>query len=199
MTFRLCLLAAVVFCEYTAFGQMPLISAHASNVGHSPLNEANAGVKPAVRVNGAILTEADVVREINTIFPFARQHDGVPKAMEGDIRKGAIEMIVFEELLYQEAKRMKVSIASNRLSRAEAEFRRELGSSAYEQFLRSECQNSNQALREKIRRSLLIEKMLQIEVEQKSVITAVDAKAYYDKNPDNLYYSAPEERSGCGQ
>jgi parvulin-like peptidyl-prolyl isomerase len=140
-------------------------------------------VKPAVRVNGAILTEADVVREINTIFPFARQHDGVPKAMEGDIRKGAIEMIVFEELLYQEAKKMKVSIASNQLTQAEAEFRRQLGSSAYEQFLRSECQNSNQVLREKIRRSLLIEKMLKTEVEQKSIATDADAKAYYDKNP----------------
>jgi peptidyl-prolyl cis-trans isomerase C len=38
-------------------------------------------------------------------------------------------------------------------------------------------------LREKIRRSLLIEKMLETEVEQKSVVTAMEAKAYYDKNP----------------
>jgi len=140
-------------------------------------------MKPAVRVNGAILTEADVVREMYTIFPYARQHDGVPKAMEADIRKGAIEMIIFEELLYQEARRLKVPIAREQLSKAEAAFREELGSGAYEEFLRTECKGSKQVLREKIRRSLLIEKRLKTEVEQKSVITPAAAKAYYDKNP----------------
>ncbi len=142
-----------------------------------------ATMKPAVRVNGAVLTEADVVREMYTIFPYAAQHDGFPKALEADIRKGAIEMIIFEELLYQEAKRMKISIASEQLSRAESAFRKQLGSGAYEQFLRTECQGSKQVLREKIRRSLLIEKMIETEVEQKSVITDMAAKAYYDKNP----------------
>jgi parvulin-like peptidyl-prolyl isomerase len=103
--------------------------------------------------------------------------------MEPDIRKGAIEMIIFEELLYEEANRLKVPIAPEQMIKAEAAFRKQLGSSAYEQFLRTECQGSKQALREKIRRSLLIEKMIKTEVEQKSVITAVGAKAYYDKNP----------------
>jgi parvulin-like peptidyl-prolyl isomerase len=140
-------------------------------------------MKPAVRINGAVLTEIDVVREMYTIFPYASQHKGFPKAMEADIRKGAIEMVIFEELLYQEARRLKVPIAPEQLSKAEAAFRKQLGSSAYEQFLRTECQGSKQVLREKIRRSLLIEKMLKTEVEQKSVITAVAAKAYYDKNP----------------
>jgi peptidyl-prolyl cis-trans isomerase C len=140
-------------------------------------------MKPAVRVNDAVLTEADVVRQMYKIFPYASQHGGFPKAMESDIRKGALEMIVFEELVYQETKRMKIPIAPERLSRAETEFRNQLGSSAYEQYLRTECQASKQVLREKIRRSLLIEKMLETEVEQKSVVSAMEAKAYYDKNP----------------
>jgi parvulin-like peptidyl-prolyl isomerase len=118
-----------------------------------------------------------------TIFPYASQHGGFPKAMEADIRKGAIEMIVFEELLYQEAKHMNIPIAPEQLSRAEAEFRKQLGSNAYEQFLRAECQGSKQALREKIRRSLLIDRMLRTEVEQKSVITEAETRSYYDKNP----------------
>jgi peptidyl-prolyl cis-trans isomerase C len=92
-------------------------------------------------------------------------------------------MIIFEELLYQEAKRMKIPIAPEQLSGAESAFRKQLGSSAYEQFLRTECQGSKQVLREKIRRSLLIEKMLETQVEQKSVVTDADARVYYDKNP----------------
>ncbi len=182
MEFRLYMMAAALFCGSMVFGQTPLLSSHASLVDNPPMSALTATIKPAVRVNGAVLTEADVVREMYTIFPYASQHGGFPKALEADIRKGAIEMIVFEELLYQEAKRMKIPIAPERLSRAEAEFREQLGSSDYERFLRTECQGSKQVLREKIRRSLLIEKMLKTEVEQKSVITTAAARAYYDKN-----------------
>jgi hypothetical protein len=183
MEFRLCMMAAALFCVSIAFGQPPLVSSHASTASNPSLNAVGAGMKPAVRVNGAVLTEADVVREMYTIFPYASQHGGFPKPLEADIRKGAIEMIVFEELLYQESKRLKVPIAPGQLSKAEAEFRQQLGSSAYEQFLRTECQGSKLVLREKIRRSLLIEKMIKIEIDQKSVITDIAAKAYYDKNP----------------
>jgi parvulin-like peptidyl-prolyl isomerase len=183
MEFRLCMMASALFCGSMAFGQTPLVSSHASAVNNPPPNALTATMKPAVRVNGAVLTETDVVRQMYTIFPYASQHGGFPKPLEADIRKGAIEMIVFEELLYQEAKRMKIPIAPEQLSKAEVAFRKQLGSSAYEQFLRTECQGSKQVLNEKIRRSLLIEKMLKTEVEQKSVITAAAAKAYYDKNP----------------
>ena len=183
MELRMFMMAAALFCGSMIFGQTPLVSSHASPANDPAPGTLTATMIPAVRVNGAVLTEADVVREMYTIFPYASQHGGFPKALEGDIRKGAIEMIVFEELLYQEAKRMKIPIAPERLSKAEAAFRQQLGSSAYEQFLRTECQGSKQVLREKIRRSLLIEKMLKTEVEQKSVITALAAKVYYDKNP----------------
>jgi parvulin-like peptidyl-prolyl isomerase len=183
MEFRLCGMAVALFCGSMAFGQTPLDSSHASSVNNPASSSLTASMKPAVRVNGTVLTETDVVRQMYKIFPYASQHGGFPKAMESDIRKGAIEMIIFEELLYQEAMRMKITIASQQLNHAEAEFRKQLGYSDYEQFLRTECQGSKQVLREKIRRSLLIEKMLQTEIEQKSAITAVEAKAYYDKNP----------------
>ena len=182
MVFRLYAMAAALFCGSVVFAQTPLASSHAPSAKNPAQDAFTDAMKPAVRVNGAVLTETDVVRQMYNIFPYARQHGGFPKTMEADIRKGAIEMIIFEELLYQEAKRMKVPIAPERLSSAEAAFRTQLGSGAYEQFLRTECKGSKQVLREKIRRSLLIEKMLDTEVEQKSVVSVKDAKAYYEKN-----------------
>ena len=190
MEFRLCMMAAVLFGSSLVFGQAPPVPSNASRVNQPAPGVLTATLKPAVRVNGAVLTEADVVRQMYTMFPYASQHGGFPKPLEADIRKGAIEMIVFEELLYQEAKLTKIPIAPEQLRGAEAAFRKQLGSSAYEQFLRTECQGSKQVLREKIRRSLLIEKMLETEVEQKSVITAMEAKAYYDKNP--MQFEKPE-------
>jgi hypothetical protein len=181
MEFRSCMVAAVLFCGSAVFGQTPLAS-HASTVKNPATVAPAATTNPAVRVNGAVLTEADVVREMYMIFPYASQHGGFPKSMEADIRKGAINMIIFEELLYQEARRMHIPIPPEQLTGAEAAFRRQLAPIAYEQFLRTECQGSKQVLREKIRRSLLIEKMLETEVEQKSIVTAAEAKAYYDQN-----------------
>src|ERR1700735_3901036 len=61
----------------------------------APASAGNAVAK----VNGAVLTDRDLMREIQTIFPYAKLHHGVPKSMEPDVRKGALEIIIFEELV----------------------------------------------------------------------------------------------------
>ena len=42
---------------------------------------------------------------------------------------------------------------------------------------------SEQAVRDKIKRSLLIEQVLKIEVQDKSAVSLAEVRAYYDKNP----------------
>src|SRR5215472_4457824 len=56
-----------------------------------PSSDLKPAGKPVVRVNGAVLTDADLVREEYTIFPYAKQHGGkIPVDMEPGIRKGAL-------------------------------------------------------------------------------------------------------------
>jgi len=139
--------------------------------------------KPVARVNGAVLVERDLVREMYTIFPYARQHNGFPKEMEPEIRRGALQMIIFDELVYQEAKRQNMTISPARLAQAEAEFRKQFPTqTAYRQFLQTEVNGSQAAMREKIRRALLIEKFLKREVEDPARVTLAQARAEYDKN-----------------
>ena len=140
--------------------------------------------KAVARVNGAVITENDVTRMVYAIFPYARQHGGgVPKAMEAELRKGALEMVIFEELLYQEAKRRNLQVAPEKLAQAEAAFRKQFHSPAiYQQYLTLEANGSKAVMREKIRRSLLIEQMIKTEVDQKSVVSPAEARAFYDKN-----------------
>ena len=144
--------------------------------------------KPVARVNGAVLTDRDLVREMYTIFPYARQHNGgVPKAMEADIRAGAMKMIEFEELVYQEAQRRKLTVAPERMARAEREFHKQFSSDAeFRELLNGEFKGSTKLLRAKIERSLLIEQMLKTEVEDRSAVSVVQARAFYDKNPDKF-------------
>jgi len=139
--------------------------------------------KPVARVNGSVLVERDLVREMYTIFPYARQHNGFPKELEPEIRRGALQMIIFDELVYQEAKRQNLTIPPARLAQAETEFRKQFRSdAAYRQFLMTEVNGSQVAMREKIRRALLIEKLLKLQVDDPARVTLAQARAQYDKN-----------------
>lgn len=140
--------------------------------------------KPVARVNGAVLTDRDLLREMYAIFPYAQQHNGFPKAQEAAIRQGALQMIIFDELVYEEAVRRKLTISPEKLRSAEADFRKQFNSpDQYQQYLQVEMHGSAQQLRQQIRRSLLIEQVLKSDVENKSAVSHADVKAYYDNNP----------------
>jgi|SRR5208282_7703 len=146
--------------------------------------------RPVARVNGTVLTDRDLQREMYSLFPYAAQHNGqVPPELAPGIRQGALKMLVFEELLYQEAVRRQITVPAAKLQKAQADFRAQFQSpAAYRQFLNEEFKGSDKALAEKIRRSLLIEAMLKSEVDNKSTVTLAEAKAYYDKNPARFEY-----------
>ena len=149
----------------------------------SPASTLQVNDKPVARVNGAVLTDRDLVREMFAIFPYAKQHNGFPKAQEAAIRQGALEMIIFEELVYQEAGRRKLTVSAASLNRAEADFRKQFNSpDEYEQYMQTEMHGSRQVLRQQIQRSLLIEEVLKTDVEDKAAVSLSEVKAYYDKN-----------------
>jgi peptidyl-prolyl cis-trans isomerase SurA len=182
------LIGVVLLVSVAMFAQVashaPTAAASATPVSVQP------AAQPVARVNGAVLTDRDLQREIFTIFPYARQHGGaVPKELEPEIRKGALQMIIFEELVYQEAQRRRMTIPPAYMSRAETDFRKQFPTAEdYKNFLELEFKGSQQAMREKIRRSLLIEELLKAEVDSKSTVSIAEAKAYYDKNPGIFQY-----------
>jgi parvulin-like peptidyl-prolyl cis-trans isomerase-like protein/SurA-like protein len=180
---------------------MAFTAASAQMASHAPTAIANMASaqapvmqvsdKPVVRVNGAVLTDRDLLREMYTIFPYAQQHNGFPKAQEAQIRQGALEMIIFEELVYQEAVRRKLNIPAEKLNRAQGEFRKQFNSpDQYQQYLQSEMHGSEQQLRQQIRRSLLIEQVLKTDVEVRATVTPAELQAYYVKNAAR--FSQPE-------
>jgi peptidyl-prolyl cis-trans isomerase SurA len=172
------------------------VASHAPTVAMSHSSGSSAAAPPitevtgkiVARVNGAELTDRDLVREMFALFPYAAQHNGFPKDLEPEIRRGAMQMIIFEELLYQDAKRKGVTIPPARLSEAEATFRKNFPSQVeYDTYLRVEGIKSKQQLREKIRRSLLIDQMLKTQIASKARLTPAQVKEYYDKNPKQFY------------
>jgi len=164
------------------------VASHATTSSMAPakaslVTPAQISDKPVARVNGAVLTDRDLVREMYAIFPYAKEHNGFPKGQEAAIRQGALEMIIFEELVYQEAERRKLAVPAARLNQAEGDFRKQFNSpDEYQQYMQAEMHGSAQQLRKQIRRSLLIEQLLTAEVADKSAVSAAELQAYYTKN-----------------
>jgi peptidyl-prolyl cis-trans isomerase SurA len=184
--------ALTTLLTLTATAQQMAVSHKSTTAGNQPAANAALTVtgKPVARVNGTVLTDRDLMREMYTMFPYAAQHNGeIPPELLPQIRQGALKMIVFEELLYQEAKRRQITVSPAKLQKAETDFRSQFGSpDEYRQFLVDEFQGSEKALHEKIRRSLLIDAMLKAEVDDKSTVSVAEARAYYDKNPARFEY-----------
>ncbi len=170
------------------------VASHASTApeatasSHFSTNPALQPVgRPVARVNGAVLTDRDLLREMFNIFPYAREHNGFPQAMEADIRAGAMKMMIFEELVYQQAKRSNMTVPPARLARGMAEFRKRFDSPAeYQEFVKEEFHGSQQLLQTKVERSLLIDKYLKLRVADKSAVPMAEAKAYFDQHPERF-------------
>jgi peptidyl-prolyl cis-trans isomerase C len=187
--FTVGILLVAALCSASA----QLVSSHAPT-GKQPTAALQPVGKPVALVNGAVLTDRDLVREMYTIFPYARQHNGFPGAMEADIRAGALKMIVFEELVYQEALRRKMTVSPARMQKAQADFRKQFASrEQFEELLNTEFKGSQALLRSKIRRSLLIEDLLKLEVEDKSSVSVAQARTFYEQNPN--WFRFPESFS----
>jgi parvulin-like peptidyl-prolyl isomerase len=140
--------------------------------------------KPVARVNGAVLTDRDLLREMMDIFPYARTHNGFPKSQEESIRKGALQMVEFEELVYQDAEQRKMTIPAERVNKAAAAYRKRFPSDEdFEQYIKIEMNGSMQQFRKSVRRSLLIDAALKSELTLPSRVTLAEAKEFYRKNP----------------
>ncbi len=184
--FILCALLLLVVCSASA-----QVSSHGQTLmaKQTMAPQLQPTGKPVARVNGTVLTDQDLLREMYAIFPYAKQHNGFPADMEPGIRQGALKMIVFEELAYQDAQRRNMQVPADKLAKAEAQFHKQFKTNAeYQQFLKAEFNGSEKAVNEKIRRSLLIDQYLKAEVNNKSTVTVAEAKAYYDKNPQRFQY-----------
>jgi peptidyl-prolyl cis-trans isomerase C len=165
-------------------------STTAMPTGMAPGSSLAVTGRPVVRVNGSVLTDRDLLREMFAIFPYARVHNGFPKSQEADIRRGALEMIEYEELVYQEAERRKMTIPAARLKKAEADYRNKFQSDEeFDEYLKTELNGSMQQFRQLIRRSLLIEALLKAEVDDRSKVSLAEAHAYYDKNPKQFHHA----------
>jgi len=186
---RIRLMILLLSVTGSVLGQIaPYVPSPVENSGFQSLT-VNATGKPVARINGIVLTDKDLLREMLAMFPYANQHGGTfPKAMEADIRRGALSMIEFEELVFQEAKHRKMTVTPKRLDSAIEAFNAQFSSEEqFHSYVKNEFNGSLSNLREKIRRSIMIDDLLKTEVTQKAAVTEAQVRTYYEKYRSRFY------------
>ncbi len=173
-----------------ATGGIAQVSMHAPVLQPAsvPASTAVPASKPVVKVNGTVLTQSDLVREMLNVFPYAKQHGGkFPKDAEPEIRKKAMRNLEFEELAYQQAQKRGMTVAPAKLNKAMKDFRDQFETEAqFQQYLKVEQRGSMQELRSNIQRAILIDQIMKVEVTSKAKFTDAQALAFYQKNPDRF-------------
>lgn len=154
---------------------------------HPPANTAAAGSKPAnwvvARVNGSELTQRDLQREMQKLFPYAGVHGGrVPGEYGAEVRRRALDQIVFDELVFQDAKRRKMvvpgSLFNDILTQAKGRFK---SKAEFESYATQEY-GSVQGFEKMLRRGILIALLTEREITQKAKVTDAQVRQFYDQN-----------------
>jgi parvulin-like peptidyl-prolyl isomerase len=174
-----------LLCAITAAAQLP--PSHAPTVAAASAPPWSAAM-PVARVNDTILTDRDLMRQMINDFPYAKQHGNrFPKELEAEIRANALREIEFEELIYQEALRRKLSVSPSRLAQATREFKNQFPSAAeFQEYLRLEQGGSLERLRSRIERAILVDQVLTTDVTRKAALSAVELRAFYDNHLDHF-------------
>lgn len=189
LRFRICVL---LLCAITSAAQF--LPSHAPTVASASAPPVPAP-RPVARVNGTILTDRDLMRQMINDFPYAKQHGNrFPKELEADIRAHALREIEFEELVYQEALRRHLPVSPSRLAEATRDFKKQFPSTAeFQEYLRLEQGGSMEQLRSRIKRAILIDEVLTTDVSRKAAFSNAELRAFYNKNPD--HFRKPESVS----
>ncbi len=135
------------------------------------------------RVNGVPLLEKDLEREMQRLFPYYSIHGGrVPAQKEPEIRKQALETIIVEEMVYQQAVRRKIKVPSAKIA---ARVRQARSQYALEEQFREavlEAAGSERRWREQIRRALMVELLWNQQVMAPARVSEAEARRFYAEN-----------------
>lgn len=176
------------------FALVAPLAAQQLKTSHAPsavaVNTAPVPAAPAVdlnktvaRVNGVLIPERDVREQMQRLFPYYSMHGGkVPEKYQPEIRQKAIEQLVTDELIFQEAKRRGMKVPAAEIQEVLRQARGRFGSqSAYEQFGKDQY-GSVREFERRLRRATLIAEFQHDEIEMKSKVSDARLRQLYQQN-----------------
>lgn len=153
---------------------------------------AIAGHKTVAKINGTELDELVLQEELNRLYPGSYFHGTSALKKKAALRPQALKNIIEDELLYQEAKRMKLKVDKKRIDESHKAKIRELGGKkAFKSILKQSGISEKQYLKT-LEKHLLIDMIIENEVKQKTKVTDSDIAKHYEENKKS--YLRPASR-----
>lgn len=175
----------------SAFGQT-LQSSHSPSPAAAKL--ASGSNKAVARVNGVPITQDAYQQELRRVFPYFSMHGNkVPTEFEKDVHNKALDNLISEELMYQEAKRRNLKIAPQEWNIRITEIRKDYRSNAEFEAGVKQLFGSKQAFEAKLRHDMLLDKLFILEIRNKSQVT--DAQVQKEFNRNRKQWAVPESVS----
>jgi peptidyl-prolyl cis-trans isomerase C len=147
--------------------------------------------KPVAKVNGTVLTEADLEEALNEIMPAGVFHGGFSSEKRMSQRPKALEKMIDKELFYQEAVRKGLSAEDEIDVDIKKTIKRLKGEKNYRAALKK-AKLTEKQYKEKLRKKHLLNKFIAGEVKDKAEASDKEIKNYYGKNKKK--YFRPEAR-----
>lgn len=137
---------------------------------------------PVAVVNGTVITAGELEDELNHLLISAASHTGMDQKKRDELRKSALDELIVRELAYQKAKSSGVTVPPLDLVAGFRRIRSRYKSEKdFQQALAAE-QITEQELRRRVERDLLLKKILQLEVEDKAKVSDTEVRKHYEDN-----------------
>lgn len=136
----------------------------------------------AATVNDAMITKKQLNEELNRLLISPGSHGGISADKKEELRQLALEELVAKELAFQEAKKIGLKATQTEIKSSLDKIKKRYQTEkSFNEALTVE-KITEADLKNQIERNLLLEKINQLEIENKSKISDSEAKQHYDAN-----------------
>jgi peptidyl-prolyl cis-trans isomerase C len=148
--------------------------------------------KPVAKVNGTVLTEADIEEALNEIMPAGVFHGGFSSKKRDEYRPQAFEKMIEKELFYQEAVKNGLKVEEEVIKEERDKTIKRLGGKKKFKMALKKAGFTDKQYREKLKKKHLVKRFITVEVKEKARPTDAEIKDYYRRNKEK--FMRPEAR-----
>jgi parvulin-like peptidyl-prolyl isomerase len=182
---RLCPLSTLVILSLhsSALGGQDPVPSH-QPAGRPLVQEPATRAKPpvVVSVNGVDLLADRLQAAMNEIMPYGVYHVGISPERRAELRKQALDKLVDEELLYQEATKLGLVAPKAEIDQEYARVRRRYATERDFRAALARAGSSVAQVRAEARRRALIRQVSERTVDAHCRVTEAEAREYYASN-----------------
>ena len=134
------------------------------------------------KVNGAVITVADLEAEVDRLIPRSTYHGKVSEEKRDEFREKAVETLIERELQYQDAQAKGMKPDKKAVKTQMAQIRDRFKSKKEYKAALAQAGITEEQLEAQVARGVLVQNVIEKTVTEAARVSDAELKDYYDKN-----------------